>query len=76
MAVCGVFSFLFGLPASWLAGPYLALATFTLAVALPQLLKHPPLEPWTGGVGGLSLDPPAAPYLASSSCNPMRGTCF
>lgn len=62
MAVCGLFGFLFGLPATRLAGPYLALATFTLAVALPQLLKHPLLEPWTGGVSGLSLDPPAAPF--------------
>lgn len=62
MAVCGLFGLLFGLPATRLAGPYLALATFTLAVALPQLLKPPLLEPWTGGVSGLSLDPPAAPF--------------
>ncbi|WP_296739067.1 hypothetical protein [Variovorax sp.] len=36
MAVCGLFGFLFGLPATRLAGPYLALATFTLPVALSR----------------------------------------
>jgi branched-chain amino acid transport system permease protein len=61
IVVCGVAGFLFGLPAVRLAGPYLALATFALALALPQLLKHPLLEPWTGGVSGLSLDPLAVP---------------
>lgn len=53
---CGVLGFLFGLPAVRLAGPYLALATFALALALPQLFKHPVLENVTGGVSGLSLD--------------------
>lgn len=53
---CGVLGFLFGLPAVRLAGPYLALATFALALALPQLFKHPALEKVTGGVSGLSLD--------------------
>lgn len=57
----GLAGFLFGLPAVRLAGPYLALATFALAVALPQLLKHPALEGWTGGVSGLSLAPPESP---------------
>lgn len=59
--VTGVAGFLFGLPAVRLAGPYLALATFALALALPQLLKHSGLEPWTGGVSGLSLDPAQSP---------------
>jgi branched-chain amino acid transport system permease protein len=62
VAVCGMLGFLFGLPAVRLAGPYLALATFALAVALPQLLKHPALETWTGGVSGLSLDPIPVPF--------------
>jgi branched-chain amino acid transport system permease protein len=61
LAVCALLGFLFGLPAVRLTGPYLALATFALAVALPQLLKHPALEPWTGGVSGLSLDPLSVP---------------
>ena len=37
--ICFVAGFLFGLPALRLEGHYLALATFSLAVALPQLLK-------------------------------------
>ena len=38
--VCFVVGFLFGLPALRLEGLYLALATFALGVAMPQLLKH------------------------------------
>src|SRR5213593_1531421 len=38
-AVCFVFGFLFGLPALRLEGIYLALATFALAIAMPQILK-------------------------------------
>jgi len=62
IALCSALGFLFGLPAVRLAGPYLALGTFALAIALPQLLKHPALEDWTGGVSGLSLDPITAPF--------------
>ena len=40
---CFVFGFLFGLPALRLEGVYLALATFALAVATPQILKLSPL---------------------------------
>src|SRR5512142_1103782 len=47
-ALCLVAGFLFGLPALRLEGPYLALATFALAVAMPQLLKYKGLEAWTG----------------------------
>ena len=60
--VCFVVGFLFGLPALRLAGHYLALATFALALAVPQLLKHPGLEKWTGGVQGLYLSKPHAPF--------------
>src|SRR6476659_47489 len=49
-AVCFVIGFLFGLPALRLSGVYLALATFALAGAMPQILKFGPLEPLTGGV--------------------------
>ena len=52
-AICLVVGFLFGLPALRLEGHYLALATFALAVALPQLLKFKRLEEWTGGVQGI-----------------------
>ena len=37
--ICFVFGFLFGQPALRLSGVYLALATFALATAMPQLLK-------------------------------------
>jgi branched-chain amino acid transport system permease protein len=61
-AVCLVFGFLFGLPALRLHGHYLALATFALAVAMPQILKYKGIEEWTGGVQGIVIlkpDPPA-----------------
>jgi branched-chain amino acid transport system permease protein len=60
-ALCFVVGFLFGLPALRLQGLYLALATFALATALPQILKFQPLEPLTGGVQGIVIlkpDPP------------------
>jgi branched-chain amino acid transport system permease protein len=60
-AVCFVVGFLFGLPALRLQGLYLALATFALATAMPQILKFQPLEPLTGGVQGIVIlkpDPP------------------
>jgi branched-chain amino acid transport system permease protein len=59
--VCFVVGFVFGLPSLRLQGLYLALATFSLAVALPQLLKFPPLEGWTGGVQGIVIDQPDPP---------------
>lgn len=60
-AVCFVIGFLFGLPALRLQGLYLALATFALAAATPQILKFQPLEPLTGGVQGITLIKPDAP---------------
>src|SRR6476469_3050766 len=48
--VCAAVGFLLGLPALRLGGLYLALTTFALAVAGPQLLTHDALERWTGGV--------------------------
>ena len=59
--VCFVTGFLFGLPALRLSGVYLALATFALATAMPQLLKLGYFEPWTGGVQGLVTSKPDAP---------------
>jgi branched-chain amino acid transport system permease protein len=61
-AVCFGVGFLFGLPASRLHGVYLALATFALAIAMPQLMKSTPLEPWTGGVQGIVIIKPDAPF--------------
>jgi branched-chain amino acid transport system permease protein len=60
--VCAVVGFLIGLPALRLGGLYLALTTFALAVAVPQLLKHNALEHWTGGVQGLVIDKPDPPF--------------
>jgi branched-chain amino acid transport system permease protein len=59
--VCFAAGFLFGFPALRLEGLYLALATFALAVATPQILKSGHLEPLTGGVQGIVIlkpDPP------------------
>lgn len=57
-----IFGFLFGLPALRLEGVYLALATFVLSVATPQVLKLTPLIPYTGGVNGIALSKPSAPF--------------
>ena len=59
--VCLVAGFLFGLPALRLEGLYLALATFALGVAMPQILKHKGLEEWTGGAMGVVIIKPEAP---------------
>jgi branched-chain amino acid transport system permease protein len=60
--VCFVFGFLFGLPALRLEGIYLALATFALAIAIPQVLKSSLVEHWTGGVQGITIIKPDAPF--------------
>src|SRR5438309_379413 len=60
--VCFVFGFLFGLPALRLEGVYLALATFALAIAIPQILKSSLVEHWTGGVQGIVIIKPDAPF--------------
>ena len=60
--VCLVVGFVFGLPALRLEGLYLALATFALGVAMPQLLKYKALEHWTGGVQGIVIMKPEAPF--------------
>lgn len=62
--VCLVVGFLFAQPILKLEGHYLALATFSLGVALPQFLKHKSLEVWTGGVQGIVLSKPDAPMAS------------
>jgi branched-chain amino acid transport system permease protein len=57
--LCLVAGFLFGIPALRLEGLYLALATFALALAVPQILKY--FEHWTGGSQGIVLSKPEAP---------------
>jgi branched-chain amino acid transport system permease protein len=61
-AISMVAGYAFGRPALKLQGLYLALATFTLSVVLPQLLKYKLFQPWTGGVGGIVLIKPDAPF--------------
>ncbi len=56
------FGVLFGLPALRLENIYLALATFSLAAVTPQLLKLAPFENFTGGVQGIVLSKPEAPF--------------
>jgi len=58
--LCLIVGFLFGLPALRLEGLYLALATFSLALAVPQILKY--FEHWTGGSQGIVLTKPKAPF--------------
>jgi branched-chain amino acid transport system permease protein len=65
--ICFVFGFLFGQPALRLSGVYLALATFALATAMPQLLKLGYFEHWTGGVQGLVVTKPDAPEIVESA---------
>lgn len=60
-AICLVVGFLFGRPALRLEGHYLALATFALAVATPQILKFQGIEGWTGGVQGIVVSKPNPP---------------
>jgi branched-chain amino acid transport system permease protein len=73
-AVCLVAGFLFGLPALRLEGLYLALATFALGVSLPQLLKYHHFEKWTGGVQGIVIAKPDAPF--GLPLNPDRWLYF
>jgi branched-chain amino acid transport system permease protein len=66
-AVCAVAGYGFGLPALRLGGLYLALATFALGVALPQILKYKGIEHWTGGAQGIVINKPEAPAWSGLS---------
>jgi branched-chain amino acid transport system permease protein len=61
MLACFVVGYLFGLPALRLEGHYLALATFGLAIAVPQFLKYRHFEPFTHGVQGINIFKPDTP---------------
>ena len=60
--LCFVLGYLMGFPALRLGGHYLALATFALALAVPQLLKYKRIEDITGGVQGIVLNKPEPPF--------------
>ena len=70
--VCFVFGFLMGFPALRLEGHFLALATFALALAVPQLLKYKKIEGWTGGVQGIVLAKPEPPFTFSLFDQPLN----
>ena len=69
--LCFCFGFLMGFPALRLAGHYLALATFALALAVPQLLKYKRIEGLTGGVQGIVLTKPEPPFAMSLFGQPL-----
>jgi branched-chain amino acid transport system permease protein len=69
--LCFGFGFLVGFPALRLAGHYLALATFGLALAIPQLLKYRHIEGLTGGVQGIVLTKPEPPLTFSLLGQPL-----
>src|SRR3954467_1887887 len=56
--VCGLLGYGIGFPALRLGGLYLALTTFSLAVAVPQILKYKAIEDYTGGVQGVFIAKP------------------
>ena len=60
--ICGIVGFLFGIPALRIHGHYLALATLALALAMPPLLKYHAWEHYTGGVQGILVPKPKAPF--------------
>ncbi|HEX7837701.1 MAG TPA: branched-chain amino acid ABC transporter permease, partial [Kofleriaceae bacterium] len=60
-AACFGAGWAFGRAVTRLEGLYLALATFALAVATPQILKLDALERWTGGAQGIVLTKPTSP---------------
>jgi branched-chain amino acid transport system permease protein len=62
---CFLFGFIVGFPALRLAGHFLALATFALALAVPQMLKYKHVEHLTGGVQGIVLNKPEPPFVFS-----------
>ena len=69
--LCFAFGFVVGFPALRLAGHYLALATFALALAVPQLLKYKRLEGYTGGVQGIVLNKPEPPFTFNLFGQPL-----
>jgi len=69
--ICFVVGYLMGFPALRLGGHYLALATFALALAIPQMLKYKGIEAWTGGVQGIVLNKPEAPFELSFLGQPL-----
>ncbi|MEX0786133.1 MAG: branched-chain amino acid ABC transporter permease [Dehalococcoidia bacterium] len=55
-----------GLPAVRLTGPYLAIATFSLIITLPQILKLNLIDGWTNGANGIGISRPQPPGFFDS----------
>ena len=55
--------FLLGLPSVRLSGPYLAIATLGLAIALPTLGKWSKIDKWTLGSQGIAIRPKFLPQV-------------
>lgn len=60
--ICYGMGLAIGYPALRLEGLYLALVTFAMGVCVPQVLKYKHFESWTGGVQGILLIKPDAPF--------------
>jgi branched-chain amino acid transport system permease protein len=58
--LCYGVGYLFGRSVARLEGLYLALATYGLSIATPQLLKLDAIEKWTGGMQGIVLSKPVS----------------
>ncbi|MGH7707569.1 MAG: branched-chain amino acid ABC transporter permease [Vulcanimicrobiaceae bacterium] len=68
--LCGLLGVGIGLVSLRLAGVYLALATFSMAVATPPILKH--FKGLTGGTGGIVLQPSLTPAFLHGVLTPER----
>jgi len=62
-AFAGIAGFLVGAPALRLSGPYLAIATLALVIALPQVLKHDLVSDWTHASQGINFYEQGTPPL-------------
>src|SRR5450759_2669509 len=70
----GIVGFLFGIPSLRLSSLYLALATFSLSVVTPSLIKRP--VELTGVVHGLFLSPPDPPHFAKDAFTAVTGSAM
>ena len=61
-AICYGLGVAVGYPALRLEGLYLALVTFAMGICVPQILKYKHFEHYTGGVQGIVLSKPDAPF--------------
>ncbi len=76
--VAGVFTgvvggVLIGLPGARLAGPYLAIATFSLIITMPQILKLNGIDSLTNGALGIGIRPVEAPDFVNDVLGAVTG---